>query len=525
MKIALGQINPRTGNIPFNKKRILSFIEKAGAEKAGLLIFPEMALTGYPPLDLIKRGFFLKQALSALKSLNRRLPKGLTVLLGGAGPGPSNAVFVLQKNKNIKVFSKQCLADYDVFDEQRYFKKGNLKNNFFVLKNWKIQVLICEEMWKNPTAFEEKKPSGRKKDFLIVSVNASPFTLNKSFLRKKQAEKWAKKNKSFFVYLNSASQQEELIFDGGSFVLNPKGEEVFQSPFFKEDLSFFFLPDKKKPAVLQKALKKPGAKKTRRMESLAQALTFGLREFAQKNGFKKAHIGLSGGVDSALAARLACRALGEVSLLFLPGPFTSLLSEKCALKTAKLLNKDLTVFEITRFYVNILKSLNLEGGKTDDITQQNIQARLRAIFLMAYANSRRGSLLISTSNKSELSLGYGTLYGDLAGGIAPLGDLFKSEVYELASYLKIPSLILKRKASAELKKNQSDEQDLYPYKILDPALKKLMEKEQDPKNNFEKTILKRLIKSEFKRRQAPPVLKVKERSFDRGWRIALSTDI
>ena len=413
------------------------------------------------------------------------------------------------------------------FDEKRYFKKGALKDNFFILDDWNIQLLICEEMWKSPIV-EKKSGTIKAKNFLMVSVNASPFALNKSVLRRQQAEKWAKKNKSFFVYVNSASTQEELIFDGGSFVLNSQGKEVFLSPFFKEDLSFFTL---KKNQLLQKA---PAGKKLPKarppMEHLEKALSFGLKDFAQKNGFKTAHIGLSGGVDSAVSALLSSRALGKVNLLFLPGPFTSKLSERLALKMAQLLKQELKVFDISPFYTHILKSLNV-GQKTNvptpmaDITQQNIQARLRAVFLMAYANSHPESLLISTSNKSELALGYGTLYGDLAGAMAPLGDLFKSEVYELASYLKVPEPILKRKASAELKKNQSDEQDLFPYKILDPALKKLIEKEQNPENSFEKKLLKRLIKSEFKRRQAPPILKVKELSFDRGWRLALSTEL
>ena len=517
MKIALAQINSFTGNILFNEKKIRECISKAQKQKTDLLIFPEMALNGYSPLDLLKRKFFLRQVNQAVQRIHQQMPHNMTVLLGAAGPNhpPKISILLLQKNKKIKTFSKQILADYDVFDEQRYFKKGKMQDNFFLFKDTLIQVLICEEIWHKPLLKYKKNPD------LIISLNASPFSLNKDQSRKQVAKRWVKKYQCPLIYLNSVGGQEELIFDGGSFIINQAGKTFYQNPSFQEKLSFFDFPHKKKKSVIFSSKQKKHSKP----EQIIQALTFGLQEFIKKNGFKKVHLGLSGGVDSALVATLACKALGEkkVHLFFLPGPFTSKLSQKCVLKLADKLHCPLTIQNIDSFYRHFLetKTLSVKKGFLD-ITKQNIQARLRSLFLMAYANNHPESLLLGTSNKSELALGYSTLYGDMTGGLLPIGDMFKTEVYELAQYLKIPSSILKRTASAELAKDQKDEDDLPPYKILDPVLQKLIEEEQDPKNAFEKKIFKWLVNTEFKRRQSPPILKIKNRSFDRGWRLPLS---
>ena len=358
----------------------------------------------------------------------------------------------------------------------------------------------------------------KKKPNLIISVNSSPFSLQKDQKRKQVSKQWAKKYQCPFIYLNSVGGQEELIFDGGSFILNKTGKLLHQSPFFQENISYF---------SFQKKMKFTGKKdNSSKLEKMIEALTFGMSEFIRKNGFKKVHLGLSGGVDSALVAFLACKALGakKVNLFFLPGPFTSSLSEKCAHQLAKQLKCPLIFQSIESFYFHFLKSKNFNKDFLD-ITKQNIQARLRNLYLMTYANNHPESLLLGTSNKSELAVGYSTLYGDLTGGLLPIGDIFKTEVYSLARYLKAPFSILNRFPSAELKKNQKDEDDLPPYKVLDPILKKLIEKEEDPANLFEKKIFKWIIKSEFKRRQSPPILKIKNRSFDRGWRLPLSIRI
>ena len=517
MKIALAQMNSLNGNILFNEKKILECILKAQKQKARLLIFPEMALNGYSPLDLLNKKSFLRQISRSIQKIHKQTPRDMTVLLGAAGPdfSPKISVFLLQKNKKVKCFSKEILADYDVFDERRYFKTGKIQDNSFTLKNIMIQILMCEETWHKPLLKYEKNPD------LIISLNASPFSLHKDKKRKQVAGRWAKKYQCPVIYLNSVGGQEELIFDGGSFILDQKENLIHQNSFFEENLFCFDFPVKKKKNT------PPPSKKKRHtlQEQTTKALTFGLKEFIKKNGFKNIHLGLSGGVDSALVAALACKAFGpkKVQLFFLPGPFTSRLSEQCAIEIADQLQCRLLTQDIENLYIKTLGMKTL-GAKKDflDITKQNIQARLRSLFLMAYANNHPESLLLGTSNKSELALGYGTLYGDITGGLLPIGDLFKTEVYQLSRYLKIPARILKRKASAELKKDQKDEDDLPSYKTLDPVLKKLIEEEKDPGSSFEKRIFKWIIDSEFKRRQSPPVLKIKERSFDRGWRVPLS---
>ena len=517
MKIALAQINSLTGNILFNERKIREFIIRAKKNNAQLIIFPEMALNGYSPLDLLKRKFFLQEITQSIQKIHKQVPKNMAVLLGAAGPGfpPRISIFLLQRNKKAQIFSKEILADYDVFDEQRYFKKGEMQDNFFVFQDTLIQVLICEEIWHKPVLQYKKNPG------FFISLNASPFDLHKDQKRAQMARRWTKKYRCPLIYLNSVGGQEELIFDGGSFIVDSSGKRIYQSPFFQENLAIVRLPREKKKF----SLISPKHKFNSKQEQITQALIFGLREFIKKNGFQHVHLGLSGGVDSALVAVLACKALGEkkVRLFFLPGPFTSRLSEKCAKKMANQLNCPLTIQTIENFYFDFLKIKSLSFKKDLlDITKQNIQARLRNLLLMAYANNNPKSLLLGPSNKSELALGYSTLYGDLAGGLLPIGDIFKTEVYQLARHLKIPSSILKRKATAELKKNQKDEDDLPAYKTLDPVLRKLIEREQDPDNLFEKKILQWIINSEFKRRQSPPVLKIKNRSFDRGWRLPLS---
>ena len=514
MKIALAQINSFTADILFNEKIILEYISKAQKKGAPLVIFPEIALNGYSPLDLLHRKFFLQKTAQSIKKIHKEIPKDMVVLLGAVGPGfpPTISVFKLQKNKPAKIFSKEILANYDVFDEERYFQKGNLQDNYFTFKNYLIQILICEETWRKPCLKYKKKPD------LIISLNASPFSELKDQKRKQVSRKWIKKYQCPFIYVNSVGGQEELIFDGGSFILDKTGKLLHQSPFFQENLSDFSLQEKVKATK----------KNTSKLEHTIQALTFGISEFVRKNGFKKVHLGLSGGVDSALVAALACKALGKkkVTLFFLPGPFTSSLSKKCARQMADHIECPLISQDIEKFYFDFLESKHLTSKKQFlDITKQNIQARLRSLFLMAYANNHPESLLLGTSNKSELALGYGTLYGDLTGGLLPIGDVFKTEVYPLARYLKVPNSILRRSPSAELKKNQKDEDDLPPYKILDPILKKLIEREEDPNNPFENKIFKEIINSEFKRRQSPPILKIKNRSFDRGWRLPLSIRI
>ena len=529
MKIALAQINPSMGNISLNQKKILNWCLKAKKQQADLIIFPEMATSGYSPLDILKQKCFLQKTQAAVQAICQRLPSGLSVILGSPAshtPPATNSALVLQKNK-CKIYSKQILADYDVFDEKRYFKKGLLKDNFFYLQKIKTQLLICEEMWQL-----ENHHIQLDKPQLIISIHASPFEIYKHRKREMIASRLAQTYQCPFVYMNLVGGQEELIFDGGSFILNPQGEKLYQAPFFKEHLTTIPL----KGGVISPRFPAPMSQScTASLPSvsgdspapLISALVFGIKEFVRKNNFKKIHLGLSGGLDSAVLSHLACQALGakNVSLIFLPGPFTSSLSFKAVQDLSQKLNCQLYTYSITPTYQRILKNWPKGFGKSRARSKENLQARIRCLYLMAWSNQYPQSLLLGSSNKSELSLGYATLYGDLSCGLLPIGDLFKTEVLQLAKHLKrpaIPHAIQHRPPSAELRANQTDAQDIPPYQVLDPILKKLIELQKDPQNKLEKNIFKQILLSEFKRRQAAPILKVKERSFDRGWRYPLS---
>lgn len=533
MNIAIAQINPSMGDISLIQKKILSYCLKAKKQRADLIIFPEMAMSGYSPLDILKQKCFLQKTQKSIQTICQKLPSGTTVILGGPADNTSsttNSVFVLQKNK-CKIYSKQILADYDVFDEKRYFKKGSLKDNCFYLQKTKTQLLICEEMWQL-----ENQRIQLDKPQLIISIHASPFEIHKHRKREMVASRLAQTYQCPFIYVNLIGGQEELIFDGGSFILNAQGEKLYQAPFFKEHIRTVSITARPPQTGGNSSLRflaplsppnKVSLLNVSGESPLISAITFGIKEFARKNNFKKLHLGLSGGLDSAVLSHLACQALGakNVNLIFLPGPFTSSLSFKAVKELSKKFTCQLHTFSITAIYQQILKNWPKGFGKSHTRSKENLQARIRCLYLMAWSNQYPQSLLLGASNKSELSLGYATLYGDLSCGLMPIGDLFKTEILQLAKHLKrptIPDIIQNRSPSAELRENQIDEQDIPSYSVLDPILKKLIEYQQDPTNKLEKNILKQILLSEFKRRQTAPVLKVKERGFDRGWRYPLS---
>ncbi len=504
MKLALAQIHPVVTQISHNRDKILKFIRKAHSQKASLVIFPELALSGYPPLDFLYQKTFLKKLKQAISQIHKLMPPGTAALVGSPyGPinsKPFNAAVLLKKNRPIKIFTKQNLPDYTVFEENRFFQTTREQSNTFTFQNRNIKVLICEDLWQAP---EREKGVD-----MIISIHASPFDLQKQQMRKKQALKWVKAHQCPLLYVNLTGEEEELIFDGSSFVLNPRGQNIHQSPGLKEDLSVLDLEGPHKILKTQTTAL-----------SLKEVLTFGLKEFVFRQGFKKVHLGLSGGIDSTVAAHLACEAFPprNVHLFFLPGPFTSPVSFKAALKTAQNLGCPFSQKSITPLYKKCLKT----RAFTSSLSRQNLQARLRNLYLSAYAN-QNPSLLIGTSNKTELALGYATLYGDMTGALLPLGDLWKTEIYSLAREFVSPPvlpLIVKRPPSAELKSRQKDSIDLKsPYPPLDKALKKLVEQNKSPTTSLEKRLFQKILTSEFKRKQAPPLLKVKALSFDRGWK-------
>ena len=505
MKIALAQVAFEIGNFEENSKKVLKIIEKTKG-KASLLLFPEGGLSGYPIKDLIFYDDFLNKQQKALEKIHKKIPESLRVLLPGfskQNKSYQNVIFDLSKNKKPQVFAKTFLPDNSVFFESRYFKKGDLKKNIISLEGKSIQLLICRDMWHY---------KGEGEEDLVICLSASPWTDEKEKTREKLARSLVKNKGVPLIYLNKVGAQDCLIFDGGSFVLNEKNEFCYQAPLFEEDLAFLDLKSLKKKTSPSLSLQKKKEK----------ALVLGIKSFFKDQGFKKAILGLSGGLDSALTAFLAVKALGEknVQAFFLPSIYTEKLSFEIVKDLKKSLGLNVVEKNIDPLIKNLSEFLNLDK-KRESLSFQNLQARIRMLLLMFEAN-KNNALLLCTSNKSELATGYTTLYGDMAGALAPIADLFKTEVFDLAKHINkekayFSKKLLTRSPSAELKKNQKDEEDLMPYEKLDSLLKDLL--------NFQsisdKDLMKKVQAQEFKRHQAPLLLKLSETDLGESWRMPI----
>lgn len=539
MQVALAQINSELGAFAKNRKEILKHCRLAHKAGAELIVFPELALYGYPPNDLLERAQTVTDQLKEFEKISEQMPEGLFAVLGlvtenkSTGRPFQNSAAALKKGSRPKFFSKTLLPAYDVFDEGRHFQPGDLEKNILKFKGHKILVTLCEDIW----AWDPKSKLYKENPFkklraggvdLIINLSASPFALGKESVRQRMAEKTAKHLKAPLIYVNAVGAQDELIFDGASFALSSKGEKVAELARFQTDFKVLSLKNReieKEEEKISSAAKSPG-------ELLRQALVLGIREFCQQTGLKKIHFGLSGGVDSALAACLAVEALGPESVhaLALPGPYSSPLSLELAKELSENLNISLDVIPITPMYEAAAKGLDQAWGEQPfGILHENLQARLRGLILMAYAN-KMGSLLLNTSNKSEFASGYSTLYGDMCGGLSPLGDLLKSQVFTLTElYLpqggKALERILARKPTAELAPDQVDENSLPPYEKLDGSVKKLVEEKGPVTSTTDRWLSQALLRSEFKRWQAPPILKVSDHAFGRGRRWPISQSL
>jgi NAD+ synthase (glutamine-hydrolysing) len=530
MKIALAQINTTLGDFEYNLSLIRQHIKVAKGKGADVVIFPELALMGYPPLDLLERPNCVQDQLKVLRKLERQVPEGLLVLVGAVTENPKqgkpyyNSVAAIQKGKATKFFHKSLLPAYDVFDEARHFHFGSVANNILRFKGRKILITICEDIWawKKEERLHHANPlkeiSADQVD-LIFNLSASPFSLGKDDMRLEMAQKTSRHFKAPLVYVNAVGAQDEVIFDGASFVLGKRGEKVLQLPSFKEHLSLWDSDEKWSGRP---------AKEESETQLLRAALTTGIRDFCRKNLISKVHFGLSGGIDSAVIALLACEALGaeNVHALALPGPFSSDLSLKLAKDLCEELGIGLDVIEITPAYEFAVQGLEKAWGHQEfSLIHENLQARLRGMMLMAYSN-KTSSLLLNTSNKSEFASGYSTLYGDMCGGLAPLGDLLKGQVYDLAkTYLTKGSVlqaIIDRAPTAELRENQRDQDTLPPYDLLDRAVKNIVENKGPVSSETDKWLEKALVRSEFKRWQAPPILRISNHAFGRGRRWPIS---
>jgi NAD+ synthase (glutamine-hydrolysing) len=536
MRTALAQIDSFLGDFEGNQRKILEYVERARERRCDLVVFPEAALFGYHPVDLLERPSVVAAQEKALKEIHRKIPKGMGVLIGaivrntsGQGKGFWNAAVFLEKGAKTKVFPKTLLPTYDVFDEGRHIEPGDVSKNILRFKGKKILVTICEDIWgwshKNNPIFAKYRRNPLKAiragsvDF-VVNLSASPFTHSKFVNRRAVVKATVAHFKVPMVYVNMVGGQDELIFDGGSFALDKKGRVIAQCVRFEEDLNVVDLK------TLEGGLRELPDNDE---EVVRSALVLGLRDFVYKTGFRKVHLGLSGGIDSALVACLAADAVGpmNVSAFYLPGPFSADISGRYSRELAENLGIRCTEISIERAYERVLEDLEAVFGEMEfGLMQENLQARLRGLMLMAVSN-REGSLLLGTSNKSELAVGYSTLYGDMIGGLMPIGDLLKTEVYKLSEYYNseqelIPKGILTRAPSAELRANQTDQDSLPPYDELDAAVKRLAVGFHSPQNDIERRILSMMFKSEFKRWQSPPVLKVSDHAFGRGRRFPVA---
>ncbi|MES2962633.1 MAG: NAD+ synthase, partial [Bdellovibrionota bacterium] len=490
MRVGLAQMNSTLGDFAGNREKIVELARRALEKRCDLVVFPELTLLGYPPNDLLERESIVEAQLKEFEKLVKQVPTGIAVVVGlitksgrKKGKPYHNTAAFLVRGKAPKFFHKELLPTYDVFDEARYVEKGRIADGFIKYKGKRLLITICEDIWgwelpDHPTNYLENPLVAlkREKVDLVVNLSASPFTFQKMDDRRKVVALTAKNFKAPMVYVNTVGAQDEIIFDGGSFAVDAKGRTIAQSVFFEDDLN-----------VVDFATGVGGFRDVPedKVERTRRALVLGLRDFSRKTGIQKMHLGLSGGIDSAVVACLAVDALGpnRVTGITLPGPFNEARSKSLAEKLAKNLGIRCFDIPIAPAYDAVLSSFESSLGKAEfGVVNENMQARLRGLFLMSLSN-KEGSLLLTTGNKSEYATGYATLYGDMCGGLAPIADLVKGEVYELARLYNserdlIPDEIITRPPSAELRPNQKDQDSLPPYDELDAAVKKLVEKQK-----------------------------------------------
>jgi NAD+ synthetase len=539
MKIALAQINTTVGDLASNEAKIRAAYERGDAAGADLVVMPELAVTGYPPRDLLLKENFVAGNLAVVERLAKITGQtGLVVGYVGRseirpGRAVTNSVALLQHGKIVATRNKTLLPTYDVFDEDRYFQPAT-QNAPVQFNGTTIGLTVCEDIWNDEDFWPDRRyrqdpaqellTAGAK---LIVNVSASPWHLGKHQLRREMLALVARKSKCPVVYCNLIGGNDELVFDGSSLVYNEHGELVAQGKIFEED---FLLVDLATAKPVSDTL--PAEE-----EKIFKALVLGLRDYAHKCGFKSALLGLSGGIDSALVAVLAVAALGKENVrgVSLPSRFSSQGSLDDARSLAENLGIRYDVIPIEPMFEVAKQQLkNVFEGRPEDVAEENIQARLRGVILMGMSN-KFGSLLLTTGNKSETAVGYCTLYGDMCGGLSVINDLPKMMVYRLSKWINreheiIPAASITKAPSAELRPNQTDQDSLPPYEILDAILEKYVVEAKSVaeivRAGFDEATVKRVARlidnSEYKRRQAAPGLKVTTKAFGVGRRIPIA---
>lgn len=539
MKIALAQINAHIGHFDGNVARMLAAVEEAKSQGADIVVFPELSTCGYPPRDFLEFDDFIHLADAALLRL-AAAAQGIAILVGSPTRNPVpegkdlyNSAYFLADGAVRFVQHKALLPTYDVFDEYRYFEPAK---EFRVLeyKGKRIAVTICEDIWNignaNPLytvcPLDEMAPL---QPDLIINLSASPFNYAHSHGRISVVKANVARYGIPMFYVNQVGAQTELIFDGGSLVVTPGGEVFDELPYFEECVRTYDVNE-----VLTQPGRGEQAKEKYRL--IHDALLLGLRDYFGKLGLRQAILGLSGGIDSAVTAVLAARALGPENVrgLLLPSQFSSDHSVDDARQLAENLGMRYDVVPIGPAYDSFLQTLEpFFEGRPFDLAEENLQARIRAVLLMGFSN-KFGPILLNTSNKSEAAVGYGTLYGDMCGGLSVLGDVYKTEVYQLAEYINkdgevIPRNSIVKPPSAELRPNQKDSDSLPEYDILDQILYQYIDRHQSPQDliemGFEEALVRRVLRlvniNEFKRHQTPPILRVSGKAFGVGRRMPI----
>jgi NAD+ synthase (glutamine-hydrolysing) len=559
-RVAIAQVNFTVGDLKGNCMRMIKFIERASELGVDIITFPELAITGYPPEDLLLNPKFIEDNLEALRELAKAVHDTVAIVgfVDRIDGDIYNGASIIYSGKIKGIYHKALLPNYGVFDEKRYFKPGN-KPLVFRFGQLTFGVNICEDIWHSEGPASIQALSGAK---LIFNINASPYHEGKIKLREEIVRSQARDNKVFILYANLVGGQDELVFDGQSMVVDANGEVIARALAFREDLLIVDLPDE---ALMSAGLKRSegGVKRTNNMITIArerlnkkkvpisrgetrplkpvaevyEALVLGLCDYVTKNGFQKVVVGLSGGIDSSIVATLAVDALAKENVIgvFMPSRYTSQESEIDATKLAENMGISMLNIPVDGVYRAYLTAFEpFFGGLREDITEENIQARIRGNILMALSN-KFGWLVLTTGNKSEMSVGYATLYGDMAGGLAVIKDVPKTLVYKLAIHRNtsnpvIPERVLIKEPTAELKPDQKDKDTLPPYDALDPILKAYIEEDRNLEEivSFTKQretvnkVLNMVDKSEYKRRQSPPGIKITPKAFGRDRRMPIT---
>ncbi len=540
MKIALAQINTIIGDFESNLKKVINFTKKAEESGADIIIFPELTFSGYPPRDLLEKKSFIEKNIEILHKYRKSVGE-IGAVVGfiswnknSIGKPIMNSGAFIYKGKIKKIFHKCLLPTYDVFDEARYFEPDKKAQGLISFKGKKLGLTICEDFWNEPEIFPHRlynydpvEDLANRGAEIFISIMASPYNVGKVVFRKKIYQTVAKKFGIPIAVVNLVGGNDDILFDGNSFSVDANGKIFSNGKDFEEDLIIVDFD-------LKKGIKRETSKSEE--EEILKALTMGTRDYSHKCGFKSAVIGLSGGIDSALTAKIAADALGSENILgiLMPSMYSSEGSISDSIKLAKNIGIKTETVPIKDIYYKYLEVLSPHfKGRKEDKTEENLQARIRGNILMSFSN-KFGHLVLSTGNKSELAVGYSTLYGDMCGGLAVISDLLKTRVYKVANFINreveiIPGEIIEKPPSAELRPGQKDQDELPPYEVLDPILSYYIEELLSPAEIIEKGYPEEIVKkvtvmvdkNEYKRRQAPPALRITSKAFGYGRRLPI----